>query len=49
MVNEKFSYQAIPANDSRELCEKYPGLGQPKRPNEKAVHPAMPEFGCQQN
>jgi hypothetical protein len=48
-VNEKFSCQAIPANDSRSLSGKCPGIQQSKNPNEKAIRPAMLEFGCQES
>jgi hypothetical protein len=43
----KFSDQAIPANDLRQLSGKYPGFDKSKKPNDKAAYPAMPEFGCQ--
>jgi hypothetical protein len=43
-VNEKFSSQAIPANDSRELSVEHAGPLQLNMPNEKVVRLTMPEL-----
>jgi hypothetical protein len=40
-IDEKISYQAIPANDSTELNGKHPGIQQSNEPDEKAIRPAM--------